>query len=399
MSDDDWDDNCLAPTPSSSYARVATNERSSPTQKRITDNLALSDNFKNKHINGSHDPRPWNTVADFKSAKYKSAIRIQNVKGRKPGQIKVITKYPSKYFESGFKDYGEEGEAYFLLTGIKTGKRFVAQHLDCMLTKRYDGKFETPEGNIYICNSDSDTAEYSSGHNLWGASEGENNNSSGETEYFTCSEITEKITKMDLKIEKDVTMKRKLNEKSKESNESSDSEDLITFSMKRRRKVTMNDHENSVKSTESTENFETSDKDLYEPENTKKKKFQKKKNERKTLSNVKDDAETFRFKCKWEGQLLDKRVQSILTEYEEFSGRKLSEQELYGYYNYLMATEIFKFTSTQEKQDQKSLLNLTLTIFQNTSLLMKTEIGLSTPSFHNTIKVLSLMMKTENGLI
>ena len=65
-------------------------------------------------------------------------------------------------------------------------------------------------------------------------------------------------------------MKKKLNGKRKERNESSDSEDLDTLSL-RRREVTKNDQENSVKRTESTDSFETSDKDLYEPENAKKK--------------------------------------------------------------------------------------------------------------------------------
>ena len=335
MSDDDWDDNSLAPTPSTSHTRVATNESSSLRQKRITDNLALSDNFKNKHINGSHDPRPWNTVADFKSAKYKSAIRIQNVKGRKPGQIKVITKYPSKYFESGCKDYGEEGEAYFLLTGIKTGKRFVAQHLDCMLTKRENGKFETPEGNIYICNSDSDTAEYSSGHHLWGAGEGDKSNSSSisGTEYFTCNEITENLSKLELKVEKGAVMKKKLNYKSKDRNESSDSEDLTTLSM-RRKKETNNDQENTngkwyaniVKRTESTASIETSDNNLHESHNIKKKKNLKKKYERKSLSKV----DPSRFKS----ELLNKQEVSILREFEEdfgkdsLSGIDLSKKEL-----------------------------------------------------------------------
>ena len=108
MSDDDWDDNNLAP--SSSYARAAAKEKSSLSQKRIADNLALSQHFKKSHIIGSHDPRPCNTVADFESAKFKSAIKIQNVQGKYPGQIKVITKYPSKYLETGWKFYGEEGE-------------------------------------------------------------------------------------------------------------------------------------------------------------------------------------------------------------------------------------------------------------------------------------------------
>ena len=94
MSDDDWDDNNQAP--SSSHASAPTNERSSLSQKRIADSLALSNHFKNSHIIGSHDPRPWNTVADFESAKFKSAIKIQNVQGKYPGQTKLITKYPSK---------------------------------------------------------------------------------------------------------------------------------------------------------------------------------------------------------------------------------------------------------------------------------------------------------------
>ena len=40
-----------------------------------------------------------------------------------------------------------------------------------MLTRRKDGKLEDSEGEIYKEISDSDTAEYSSGHNSWSVEE------------------------------------------------------------------------------------------------------------------------------------------------------------------------------------------------------------------------------------
>ena len=104
--------------------------------------------------------------------------------------------------------------------------------------------------------------------------------------------MTDNICKMDLKVEKDVIM-NKINVKSKEINESSDSEELTTLST-RRRKVTKNDQENTngkwymnmVKITESTASIETSDKNLYESVKFKKKKFLKKKNERTPSSQM-----------------------------------------------------------------------------------------------------------------
>ena len=90
-------------------------------------------------------------------------------------------------------------------------------------------------------------------------------------------------------------MKKKLNGKSKEINESSDSEELTTSSM-RRGKFTKNGKENIngkryqhiVKRSESAGSIETSDKNLYESDNIKKKKFLKNKNERKPLTAKKE---------------------------------------------------------------------------------------------------------------
>ena len=54
----------------------------------------------------------------------------------------------------------------------------------------------------------------------------------------------------------------------------------------------------------------------YEPDNTNKKEFLKKKNARKSLSNVEDDFETMRVKCR-----------CCVESNEEYSGRKLNEQD------------------------------------------------------------------------
>ena len=81
-------------------------------------NSGLKEHFDKHHLNGTHGfNRKHNHVADFKNAKFKSATKIERVPGKYPGQIKIITKYPSKYLDIGWECYGEEGEAYFLLTG------------------------------------------------------------------------------------------------------------------------------------------------------------------------------------------------------------------------------------------------------------------------------------------
>ena len=135
----------------------------------------LSNHFKKHHINGEHSAnKKQNQVANFKDVQYKSATKIERTPGQFPGQTKVITTKPSKFLETGWENYGNEGEAHFLITGIKSGKSFTAHHVDCMLTRRKDGKFEDPKGNIWNYITDSDTADYSSGHDAWSAAESEN---------------------------------------------------------------------------------------------------------------------------------------------------------------------------------------------------------------------------------
>ena len=114
--------------------------------------------------------------------KYKTVTKIERISGKYPGQIKVVNKYPSKYLETGLEHYGEEGEAHFLSTGKKR-KKFTPEHLDGMLIKRSDGTFEDPKdpGIFYRFISDSDTADYSSGHDAW--VENENECPSAATKY------------------------------------------------------------------------------------------------------------------------------------------------------------------------------------------------------------------------
>ena len=132
----------------------------------------LSNHFKNHHIDGEHSAnKKHNQVAKFKDVQYKSATKIERTPGKFAGQTKVITTKPSKFLETGWENHGNEGEAHFLVTGIKSGKSFTAHHVDCMLTRRKDGKFEDPKGNIWNYISDSDTADYSSGHDAWSAAE------------------------------------------------------------------------------------------------------------------------------------------------------------------------------------------------------------------------------------
>ena len=141
----------------------------------MSQNLELSNRFKKKHVLGSADLKPKsrdrkNHVIDLRNSKFKSVTKIERERGKLQGQTKVITDCPSKYIDTGWEEYGEEGEAYFLLTGIKNGKSFVGHHVDCIVTKisDSDGIFVDSWGIKYLYLYDSESADYSSGHDHWG---------------------------------------------------------------------------------------------------------------------------------------------------------------------------------------------------------------------------------------
>ena len=117
----------------------------------MANNSELKEHFVNHHILGLHSAyKKRNQVADFKKMKYKTVTKIERIPGKYPGQTKVITEVPIKFSETGYEYEGKEGESHFLLTGIKSEKSFIPQHLDGMVTQSRNGKFYySKEGEIF----------------------------------------------------------------------------------------------------------------------------------------------------------------------------------------------------------------------------------------------------------
>ena len=132
----------------------------------------LAHRFKKKHVLGSANLKKSkdrkNHVINLRKAKVKSVTKIERELGKFPGQSKVVTDCPSKFMDTGWELYGEEGEAFFLLTGIKRGMSFVGHHADSIVTKiDGEGIFVDPSGIKWGYLYDSESAEYSSGHDYW----------------------------------------------------------------------------------------------------------------------------------------------------------------------------------------------------------------------------------------
>ena len=98
---------------------------------KIKDLDSLAQNFIEEHIQGTHGPgKTRNQVANFHKAKYQPVSKYERARGDLPHQVKMVTKVELYYEETGKENYGQKGQAYFLVTGIKFGKRFTPQHLD-----------------------------------------------------------------------------------------------------------------------------------------------------------------------------------------------------------------------------------------------------------------------------
>ena len=112
------------------------------------DSLALK--FIEEHILGNHGPKKTrNQMANFQKTEYLPVMKCERSRGDLPLQVKMVTKVPLSYEETGIENFGFRGQAFFLVTGIQEGTNFTPQHLDGILFKRSDERFYTENGTLY----------------------------------------------------------------------------------------------------------------------------------------------------------------------------------------------------------------------------------------------------------